>query len=69
LLLGTDSKGNTAWHLAAKRGDLEKLKKVWEWAEEKLTTEEINNKLLLGTDDEGSMDWHLAAECNQLETL
>ena len=44
-----------------KRGKLEILQKVWEWANEKLTTEGINNKLLLGTDNEGWTVWHWAA--------
>jgi len=41
LLLGTDERGWTAWHLAAENGNLELLHKLWEWAQEKLTTEEI----------------------------
>ena len=45
----------TAWHWAAENGNLEILHKIREWAEEKLTTEEKNNKLLLGTDREGKM--------------
>jgi hypothetical protein len=53
LLLGTDNGGKTAWHWAAKRGNLEMLHKIREWAEEKLTTEEINNKLLLCRDNKG----------------
>jgi len=43
ILLGTDCEGMSAWHWAAKNGNLEVLTNVWEWAEEKLTTEEINN--------------------------
>jgi len=46
LLLGTDNKGRTAWHLAAENGNFKLLHNMWEWAEKKLTTEEINNKLL-----------------------
>jgi len=67
--LGTDNEGRTVWHVAAACRKLEILQKIWEWAKEKLTTEEINNKLLLGTDNEGGIDWHLAAEFIQLETL
>jgi hypothetical protein len=43
LLLGADKEGWTAWHLAAQWGESENLQKYWEWAKEKLTTEEINN--------------------------
>jgi len=49
--------------------NLEVLQKVWELAEEKLTTEEINNKLLLGTDNKGKAAWHYAAENGNLEVL
>jgi hypothetical protein len=35
--------------MAADQGRLEILQKVWDLANEKLTTEEINNKLLLAT--------------------
>ena len=42
--------------------NLEVLLNIWEFAEEKLTVEEINNKLLLGTDNRGKTAWHLAAE-------
>jgi hypothetical protein len=31
------------------KGNLDTLKKVWDYAEENLTAEKINKKLLLGT--------------------
>jgi hypothetical protein len=37
------------------------LQKVWEWANENLTREELNNKLLLSTDNEGMTAWSTAA--------
>jgi len=56
--------------MAAQMSNLEELQKVWEWAENKLTTEEIKkNKFLLGTDAEGRIAWHLAAEEGNLEIL
>ena len=45
MLLGTECEGKSAWHLAAEWGNLDTLQKVWEYAEEKLTREEINNKI------------------------
>ena len=61
MLLATDSEGHTFWHLATERGNLDLLqRKVREWAQEKLTAEEIN-KLLLATDNEGRTGWHWAA--------
>jgi len=54
LLLATDKEGRTVFHVAAYEGYLDIMLKVWEWAEEKLTIEEINNELLLlATDKEG----------------
>ena len=41
-------------------GNLKVLEKVWNWVKEKLTTEEISNKLLLGTESEGWLGWHWA---------
>jgi ankyrin repeat protein len=69
LLLGTDNGLRTAWHWAAESGNLETLHKIRNWAEEKLTTEQINNKMLLGTDNGGRTAWHCAAERGNLETL
>ena len=43
LLLGTDSEGKTAWHLAADWGNLDSLKKGMGYARGKQTKEEINN--------------------------
>jgi len=59
----------TGWHWAVQCGSLEVLKKVWEWAEKNLTSEEVNNKLLLGTDNEGWTGWHWAAKEGILEVL
>jgi ankyrin repeat protein len=61
--------GWTAWHLAAEKGNLEELLGIWEWAEEKLTSEEINNNFLLGTDNEGKTAFHLASVEGNLEVL
>jgi len=42
---------------------------VWDWAKNKLTTEEIKNKLLLGTDNKGKTAWYWAAQKYNLEIL
>jgi len=49
--------------------DLDILQKLWDWAEKKRTTEEINNKILLGPDCVGMTSWHWAAMDGNLETL
>ena len=69
MFLGTDKDGMTAWQYTAKRLNSEILEKVWEWAKEKLTTEELNNKLILDTDTDGMTAWHLAAERGISEIL
>ena len=62
LILDTDHNGMTVWHVAAEWDKPEILQNVWDMAEEKLTTEEINNQLLLVTDNMGRIVWHVAAE-------
>jgi len=47
--------------------DLAILQKVWEWATENLTKEEINVFLLAL--DKSRTVWHVAAEWGKLETL
>jgi len=59
----------TAWHVAAEQGNFKVLQKIWEWDKEKLTTEEIRNKLLLSTDNEGRTVWHWAEERDNLDIL
>jgi len=57
-----------AWQKLAENGNLEVRHKIWDWAEKKPTTEEIN-KFLLGTDNEGRAAWHWAAFWVNLEEL
>lgn len=52
----------TAWHKAAKRRKLKILKKIWNFAGEFLTKEEINNIFIPATDNQGSTVWQLVAE-------
>jgi len=51
----------TTWYSAAYRGKLDILLQVWEWAENKLTMEDIHNKFLLDIDNAGMTAWHRAA--------
>ena len=62
MLLANYSIRGTAWHNAIYQNNIHILEKLWEWAKENITTEEINNKLLLATDGQGSSVWHLAAK-------
>jgi ankyrin repeat protein len=61
LLLGKDGNGMTAWHITVKKGQIELLHKLWEWAKEVLTQEELNNMFLAAVRDERTA-WHIAIE-------
>jgi ankyrin repeat protein len=69
LLLAHDKYRRNAWHVAALGGNLQVLEKLWEWAKENLTKEEISNHLLLATDNTGKTAWHMAAENGKLAVL
>ena len=43
--------------MAAMGGNLQVLEKLWKYAKENLTREEIGNKLLLATDDKRMTVW------------
>jgi ankyrin repeat protein len=63
LLLTTDYRLGTAWHLAASQGHEKILEKLWAWGKEaQLSPEELKGKLLLAKNREGETAWHLAAE-------
>jgi hypothetical protein len=41
-------------------GEPDQLQRIWELAEDNLTTEEIKNNLLLATDSKGNTTWRWA---------
>ena len=45
------------------------LRKVWGWGEEKQTAEEVNNKIYVGSNFTGRTAWHLTAENGNLEVF
>jgi hypothetical protein len=61
MLLSTDNEGWTVWLMAERWGYTDSFKKLWDCAEENLTTEEINNKMIFATYIEGWTAWHWAA--------
>jgi hypothetical protein len=69
MLLSTNSEGNKAWRLAAGESEPEKLHKMWEWAIDILTIDEVKNKLLLSKDNYGYTAWHWAVVKNVLNPL
>ena len=60
MLLSTDGVERTTWHIVVSQGKLDIMQKIWEWATEKLTTEEMKNEMLLRTDRGRRTVWHLA---------
>ena len=48
--------------MAAGKGELVLLHKLWEWAKEVLTQEELNNTLFLAKDGDEITAWHMETE-------
>jgi len=42
------------------------MQKMWEWAEEKLTSGEKYNNFFITTDHKERTVWHVAPNCNKL---
>jgi ankyrin repeat protein len=53
----------------AEDGNTDALEKLWAWAKDNLTQEELNNKLLLAKDLQGQTAWHRAAEGGHTKVL
>lgn len=68
-MLAKDDTERIAWHVAAKMGHVDVLKKLWAWAKERLTTDELQQKLFLARHLMGKTSWHDAAETNNTEVL
>jgi ankyrin repeat protein len=78
LLTGKEYSGETVWHKAANKGELNVLQKITDSAKDILTKEQITNILLLPTktgkhwfisDDNGYTAWQLAALSGKVEVL
>ena len=54
--------------MAAKKGQLEVLKTLWEWAKRVLTQENLKN-MFLAIDLFQRTAWHMGAENGQIELL
>jgi hypothetical protein len=55
LLLATEDRGRTVWHVAAEKDNLEALQKAWELAKGKLTTQELINDMNLATNTQATI--------------
>jgi len=53
-----DNSGQTTWHKAALRGDVEVLKKLWDWAKELYQKSvDLRNELLFSNDKSRLSTW------------
>jgi len=69
LLLAQGDDGQTLWHLATLRGNLQVIEKLLQCANEKLKADEINNRLLLSKDRREQTVWHVAADESNTDTF
>jgi hypothetical protein len=69
MFLANDIWSRTAWHVAAVKDKLQELRKLWEWAKEILTPQELNNKFLLDKDDREYTTWHVATFTGNTEVF
>jgi len=67
LLLAQDNHTKATWLVAAQRGKVEVLGKLWEWAKEFLTPQDISNNLFLYKDDSERTAWHVAINTTATE--
>jgi hypothetical protein len=59
-LLTKDESKQTVWHRAAKEGNMLLFEKIWGWAKETLTPEQLYNELFLSQELWGKTAWHIA---------
>ena len=66
-----DRYGQTAWHMAARRGYTELLEKLWGFAKKnlQLKSEHLKKEVLLLKDKNGQTAWHTAAGRSHIEIL
>jgi len=69
LLLAHNYVRNTAWHVAAEKGQLAMLHKLWEWAKYVLTRVELNYTLFLAKDGDECITCHMETEKGQTVVL
>jgi ankyrin repeat protein len=65
LLLASGDYGQTAWHIATRRGCKETLEKLWDWARE--VGLNLKFDLLLAQDKDGKTAHHVAEQCGYKE--
>jgi hypothetical protein len=68
-LLTKHNKERNAWHVVAIICSVRLLKKLWAWATERHTMDEIKQTLFLAKHLMGRTTWHDAAEANNTELL
>jgi ankyrin repeat protein len=69
LLLATDYKGRTGWHIAAKKGNIKILQQIWDWAKEQLEEKDLKHFFLLAKDNKEKTAWHAAARFGNIDVF
>jgi ankyrin repeat protein len=60
----------TAWHIAAGRGHIEVLEKLWDWVKElQLKQEELMNEVWLSKGEFNRTAWHVSTVCGHVDIL
>jgi hypothetical protein len=59
----------TPWDMVTEKGQIELLHKLWEWAIEVLTQEELNIVSSFDKRECGKTAWHMVSEKDQIEIL
>jgi len=60
LFLDTYIYRNTAWNFAGRRGNQDVLQKIWDFAKENPTAEDIKKMVFLVRARDGNTAWHFA---------
>jgi ankyrin repeat protein len=70
MFLLKDNSNRTTLQIAAIKGHIEVLEKMWEWAKDmQLNPDEIRNEVLLSKYYLNHTPWHTAAEGGKVEAL
>jgi hypothetical protein len=67
--LANDNDERTVWHIAAERGNLDVLHKLWDWAKEVLTPQDLKEMFFLAKGEHESTVWHITVKQGNLDIL
>jgi ankyrin repeat protein len=68
MFLSKNTNERTAWHMAIEEGQTELLHKLWAWAEDLQTPEDLKT-MFLDKDEYKTNAWHIAPLKGQIELV